>query len=167
MKKVIFLIIFLMIILTILFIISSFNRSVTNTNSENITNTNNLKSTDINNVIMTIKEGTLTKTSATVIITDTNETPYSAYGVDYIIEKKKNNSWVELKPLSSFSEDSSYNENAVIMGENKVLEMSLDWSKRYGTLDNGKYRIVKNQQRTEEKTKKIIYDYFYVEFDIE
>lgn len=183
MKRFLLFFVFFIILITLFFSINYlFNNKTNVTNADtNILNTDNtndehilstetsydsLKSTDISNVTMSIKEGTLTKTGATVIITDANEIPYIAYGFDYTIEKKYNNDWVKLELLPDANSDPSYNENAIIMGEDRKLEMDLDWSKLYGELNSGKYRIVKKQSQTDENTKQVKYDYFWVEFDI-
>ena len=57
-------------------------------------NMNNIK-----NVSMEIKEGTLTKTGATVVITDKNETPYS-YGEWFRIDEKDGDKWKEVEQIT-------------------------------------------------------------------
>lgn len=112
----------------------------------------------IDNVTMEIKRGTLTKTSATVIITDNNENPYS-YGMWFRIDKKiDDDEWQELKPIGT--DISIFTEAAYVVGKNKKLELNQDWSKYYGTLETGEYRLVKQQYEDGS------YKYFWVEFSI-
>ena len=73
-------------------------------------------------ITMEIKEGTLTKTGATIVITDLSG---------------KNN---------TFSKDKSKNKVNVVAGQQEEdikLEQELNWEKNYGTLSDGYYRIVK------------------------
>ena len=60
-------------------------------------------------VNLKIKEDTLTNTGATVIITDTNELPYS-YGEAYKIQKLENNEWKDIKARDGYAfNDLAYN----------------------------------------------------------
>lgn len=107
-------------------------------------------------VSMKIKEGTLTKTGATIIITDKNETPYT-YGTWYRIDKKVEGKWKACKPIV---EDYGFTDIAMLVGKDKTLEIKEDWSKLYGALEVGTYRFVKSQYEAEG------YSYFWVEFTI-
>ena len=87
-------------------------------------------------VTMTIREGTLTRTSATIIIKDNNKE--HGYGENYSREKKENEEWKPVKQIGT------YFVNAVSIGTlTGELKFNLDWSERYGELENGEYRIVK------------------------
>ena len=90
----------------------------------------------VSDITMTIEEGTLTRTSATVIIKD-NDKEHN-YGEGYRIEKKENGEWKPVKQIGTYS----FNLIAwgTVTGE---LKFNLDWSERYGDLENGEYRIVK------------------------
>ncbi len=103
---------------------------------------------------MEIKEGTLTKTTATILITDNNEDPYS-YGEWYRIDKKVNGEWKELDTING----NSVPEIALPMLEYGKVERNLDWSEIYGQLDKGEYRIVKRPVG--------VSDEFWVEFTID
>jgi len=105
-------------------------------------------------ITMIIKEGTLTKTSATVIIKD-NDKEHS-YGEGYRIEKKENGEWKTVKQIGTYS----FNLIALgtVTGE---LDFKLDWSERYGELENGEYRIVKTLDTEGGKLE------LYAEFTIE
>lgn len=87
-------------------------------------------------ITMTIKEGTLTRTSATVIIRDKNKE--HGYGENYSIEKKENEEWKPVKQIGTYFVKMV--SIGTLTGE---LKFDLDWSERYGELENGEYRIVK------------------------
>ena len=103
---------------------------------------------------MTIKEGTLTKTSATIQITDNNEEPYS-YGEWYRIDKKENEQWKELDTI----DNQTVPEISLPMLEYGKVERNLEWSDVYGELEQGEYRIVKRPVGENSE--------IYVEFTIE
>lgn len=112
----------------------------------------------MDNVTIEIKQGTLTKTGVTVIITDNNVNPYT-YGMWFRIDKKiGNDDWKELKPIGT--DISIFTEVAYVVGKNKKLELNQDWSKYYGALETGEYRLVKQQYEDGG------YKYFWVEFSI-
>ena len=108
----------------------------------------------LKNVTMNIKENTLTKSGATIIITDNNKVKYT-YEEYYKLEKRIDHIWYELKP----SGDVLFNEMGYLVDDNNELEMNIDWSKSYGNLTSGKYRIIKRIYDGE-------YKYFSVEFDL-
>lgn len=108
----------------------------------------------LKNVTMNIKENTLTKSGATIIITDNNKVKYT-YLKYYKLEKRIDHIWYELKP----SGDVLFDEMGYLVDDNNELEMNIDWSKTYGNLTSGKYRIIKRIYDGE-------YRYFSVEFDL-
>ena len=108
----------------------------------------------LKNVTMNIKDNTLTKSGATIIITDNNKVKYT-YEEYYKLEKRIDHIWYELKP----SGDVLFNEMGYLVDDNNELEMNIDWSKSYGNLTSGKYRIIKRIYDGE-------YKYFSVEFDL-
>ena len=108
----------------------------------------------LKNVTMNIKENTLTKSGAIIIITDDNKTKYT-YEEYYKLEKRIDHIWYELKPRG----DVLFNEMGYLVDDNNELEMNIDWSKAYGNLTSGKYRIIKKIYDGE-------YKYFSVEFDL-
>lgn len=107
-------------------------------------------------VSLSLKKDTLTKTSATIIISDISEQE-NTYGEWFRIDKKTNGFWEELKPLD---DNYAFKDIAYKIGENHRLEMNTDWSKLYGELEPGEYRLIKD-----------LYDdghiYLSVEFTIE
>ena len=107
-------------------------------------------------ISLSIKKDTITKTGATIIISDISEQE-NTYGEWFRIDKKTNGFWEELKPID---DNYVFTDIAYKIGENHQLEMNTDWSKLYGELEPGEYRIVKE-----------LYDngdiYLAVEFTIE
>ncbi len=75
-------------------------------------------------VSMKIKEGTLTKTGATIVITDKNESPYT-YGTWYRIDKKVEGKWKACKPILA---DYGFTEIAMLVRKDGTLEIKEDWS---------------------------------------
>ena len=102
--------------------------------------TNNYELNDIVN--MSIKDGTLTKTSATVVITE-NEDYDISYGEPFWIEKYdyQTNNWNKVK---SICDNCGFNLPAYTVTPDHPLELNTDWKQLYGELDKGLYRIVKN-----------------------
>ena len=96
---------------------------------------------DLNDIVnMYVKEGTLTATSATIVIEDTNPNKI-VYGDDFYIEKYENGNW---DSVYTTGEDYAFNAMAYYVDENGILEMKCDWTHIYGSLPKGTYRIVKN-----------------------
>lgn len=107
-------------------------------------------------VSLSIKENTLNKTGATIIISDISEQKHT-YEEWFRIDKKENDYWEELKPID---DNYGFKDIGLLVGENNQLEINTDWSKIYGELEKGQYRLVKD-----------LYDnsriYLTVEFAIE
>lgn len=89
-------------------------------------------------VNLKIKEDTLTNTGATVIITDTNELPYS-YDEAYKIQKLENNEWKDIKTKDGYV----FNDLAYNTDKNGKLEMQINWNDLYGSLKSGEYKLSK------------------------
>ena len=89
-------------------------------------------------VSIKIKEGTLTNTGATFIITDTTDKNYS-YGEPYRIDKKENGKWREAPRVI---EDAFFNEPAYLPDENNQIIRKVNWEWIYGKLKPGTYRFV-------------------------
>ena len=109
------------------------------------------------NISMTIKEGTLTNTGATIIITDTTGKD-NVYGNWYRIDKKENGIWQELDII--FEGNYGCNLIGYSPNENNQLEMDVNWEDLYGKLESGEYRLVKETSIPLENQKY----YFSVEF---
>ena len=89
-------------------------------------------------VSIKIKEGTLTNTGATFIITDTTDKNYS-YGEPYRIDKKENGKWKEAPKVI---EGAFFNMPAYYPDENNEIVREINWAWIYGKLKPGTYRFV-------------------------
>lgn len=128
------------------------NKTTNNLDNNVIENIENEQSVD--NVSMYIKEDSLTPKGATIVIEDKNNQFYT-YSDGYFIEVLKDDKWIKLDENEKFWNDFVY-----VLDESGILSMQLDWSKKYGTLENNKYRIGKligNEQSQ---------DNIYAEFEI-
>lgn len=105
-------------------------------------------------VSMKIKEGTLTKTSATFVITDKRDLS-RAWRIDYYTIEKKNETgaWEKLqekgKPSIALKMEKVQSE---------VSEKTIDWTEKYGALPAGTYRLVMEDGNSK---------YFWVDFTIQ
>ena len=89
-----------------------------------------------NDVIMTIKEGTLTNKSATLILTNNSDKNFQ-YGTPYEIEIKKDGEWHKINVELNFTMPAFQ----LSARENKEIE--INWENGYGKLAKGTYRIIK------------------------
>lgn len=89
-----------------------------------------------NDVIMTIKEGTLTNKSATLILTNNSDKNFQ-YGTPYEIEIKKDGEWHKINVKLNFTMPAFQ----LSAKENKEIE--INWENGYGKLEKGTYRIIK------------------------
>ena len=90
-----------------------------------------------NGVTMSIKEGTLTDTSATIILTNNSDKDFQ-YGNPYEIEIKKDGEWHKINAELDFTLPAF----ELKAGESK--EIKLSWKYGYGKLASGTYRIIKS-----------------------
>lgn len=95
---------------------------------------------EIDGVSMTIEKDTLTRTSATVVISDYGKET-NIYGEFYRIDKKENGEWKEVKKAHTNYE---FNKVEYFVDEDGKLEFKCDWEYLYGKLDKGEYRLVKS-----------------------
>ena len=89
-----------------------------------------------NDDIMTIKEGTLTNKSATLILTNNSDKNFQ-YGNPYEIEIKKDGEWHKINVELNFTLPAFH----LLPKESKEIE--LNWENEYGKLSKGTYRIIK------------------------
>ena len=89
-----------------------------------------------NDVIMTIKEGTLTNKSATLVLTNHSDKNFQ-YGSPYEIEIKKDGEWHKINVELYF------NMPVFQLSAKESKEIELDWENGYGKLEKGTYRIIK------------------------
>ena len=137
-KLIIFFCIILAIIIIIVGILYFKNNGLSFLNS-NIKNDVNIEENgDVENasdISMVIKDGTLTPSGATVVLTN-------SYGYDrwFRIDKEENGEWKEAETIN---DNYSFTAEAYLTNGNSEVEIPIDWTDLYGTLENGKYRIVK------------------------
>ena len=101
-----------------------------------------IKNKDLNDIVnISIKDGSLTKTSATIIITE-NIDYNITYGDAFWIEKYnyKEGKWENIK---SSCYNCAFNAIGYSVTLNHPLILNQDWSRIYKELPNGLYRLVK------------------------
>lgn len=103
-----------------------------------LSQSNKQKTNQVDGVSIKIKEGTLTNTGATIIITDTTDKNYS-YGEPFRIDKKENGKWKEAPKVI---DDAFFNEPAYYPDENNEIVREINWEWIYGKLKPGTYRFV-------------------------
>ena len=135
-------IVLILIILGGIYFIKKFkvvNNISNNSNSSKLDLTNNNDERNIEKVKMSIKEGTLTRSSASIIILNNNDSPY-AYDEWFKIDRKVNNKWEEVSRINN-----NYIVRDIAYGirKNKKLETTVKWGDLYGELKKGEYRLVK------------------------
>ena len=110
-------------------------------------------------VSLLIKENTLTKTGATLILKNDSDVVIQ-YGEPYEIEIKKDGKWHKINVELNFIMP------AYIVNAKESKEIELNWSYGYGKLTSGNYRIIKDINI---KNAEGSYEKFYVsaEFSIE
>ena len=98
---------------------------------------------DKTKVKISIKNGTLNNGGAVIIITDTNKDKYTWLPA-FSLQKRENGKWEDM--------DLKYPENMIALPDVKLenetgtMEQSIIWSNKYGTLENGEYRLVKESE---------------------
>lgn len=113
---------------------------------------------DMSKVKMTIKDEEVTSEGIEIIIEDKNETSY-VYDSWFEIEKLENNEWKKLQYRDDYvSDDIGY---MIYELKDGKLEEKINWSKEYGVLDRGKYKLIKRCMDEDD-----IYKYIEIEFEI-
>lgn len=119
----------------------------------------------IEKVRMEIKEGTLTNAGATVAIYDDNEYHF-AYHEQFSIERKENNQRKEVPYFIPEDNESGvlplFDMIGVKPKEENPIEMEQNWTRIYGELPQGEYRLIKSVSTYNGDQQP-----FYVEFTIE
>ncbi len=108
----------------------------------------------VSDITMTIKKETLTRKSATVVLESKSD--YSC-GEIYSIDKKEDGEWRSMTEINRYI----FTFVGWIPGKDGKIKCKIDWSERYGELENGEYRIVKSVNTAEGKRE------LYAEFTIE
>lgn len=88
-------------------------------------------------VTMSIKDKTLTNTSATLVLTNNSDKNFQ-YGNPYEIEIQKDGEWHKINVELSFNLPAFY------LKSNESKEIELNWEQGYGKLAKGTYRIIKS-----------------------
>lgn len=94
----------------------------------------------VNDGSMSIKEGTLTNSGFTLIITNLSNNEI-ILGEEYRIDKKKNGKW---KPLTPIIDNYGFIDIGYILKPNDDFETKIDWKWLYGELETGEYRLIKD-----------------------
>lgn len=110
-----------------------------------------IKTTE-NDVSLSIKENTLTTSSATLILKNNSNTEIQ-YGNSYEIEIKHNKKWYKLDGEMYFTLPLFFLE------PNKTAELEVNWEDGYKKLKKGTYRIIKEIKIEKENN---TFDSFYV-----
>ena len=105
-----------------------------------------------NDVIMTIKDGTLTNKSVTLVLTNNSDRKIQ-YGSPYEIEIKKNGEWYKINAKLNFTLP------LFILESKEKNEFKLDFEEGYGKLPSGTYRVIKKIDKEKEDG---LFDSFYV-----
>lgn len=110
-----------------------------------------IKTTE-NDVSLSIKENTLTTSSATLILKNNSNTEIQ-YGNSYEIEIKHNKKWYKLDGEMYFTLPLFFLE------PKKTVELEVNWEDGYKKLKKGTYRIIKEIKIEKENN---TFDSFYV-----
>ena len=95
------------------------------------------------NITMKIKEGSLTNTGATVIITNlSGDENVDLINRKFKIDYKKNDKWYRLASKIKNEVSVMTTDNAMENGDNTYTQ-EINWERYYGKLGKGHYRIVK------------------------
>lgn len=120
-------------------------------NKLDIGNKSNIKALK-NDVIMTIKDGTLTNKSVTLVLINNSDKKIQ-YGSSYEIEIKKNDEWHKINAELNFTLQ------LFILESKKKNEFKLNFEEGYGKLPSGTYRVIKKIDKEKEDG---LFDSFYV-----
>jgi len=105
-------------------------------NEFDIGNKSNINISQNNGVLLSIKDGTLKNTGATLILTNNSDKDFH-YGNPYEIEIKKDGEWHKINVQLDFTLP------AFGLKAKETKEIELDWEHGYGKLAEGTYRIIK------------------------
>ena len=120
-------------------------------NKLDIGNKSNIKALK-NDVIMTIKDGTLTNKSVTLVLINNSDKKIQ-YGSSYEIEIKKNDEWHKINAELNFTLQ------LFILESKEKNEFELNFEDGYGKLPPGTYRVIKKIDKEKEDG---VFDSFYV-----
>ncbi len=93
----------------------------------------------VNDGSMSIKEGTLTNSGFTLIITNLSNNEI-ILGEEYRIDKKENGKW---RPVVPIIDNYGFIDIGYILKPNDDFETKINWKWLYGELETGEYRLIK------------------------
>lgn len=96
-------------------------------------------------VNLEVVENSITDTNLTIIITDNSDKKYG-WGASFRIQKLTDNVWEDLNPIR----DLTFVAIGYNLDENNQIAQDIDFSKYYGKLGAGRYRLVKSVYDNEE-----------------
>lgn len=108
-------------------------------------------------VELKIIEKTLNKNGMVLNIIDKNEFGFD-WEIEYKIQQENNGNWEDLH----YKINPLWNDMSLVADENGQYIQKIDWSKMYGELNTGKYRLVKKVYDNLEQK----YIEFYIDFII-
>ena len=111
----------------------------------------------MDNVSIAIKEGTLTKEGATIVVTDKNDYTYR-YGEEFNIQKQEDGEWKDLQTKDMYFLNDTNN----LIREDRTTQIILNWKYKYGELEAGHYKL--NLEVTQNDSSKATVS---TEFDIQ
>ena len=91
------------------------------------------------NVTIEVLEDTVTSSGVTIVVTDKNKNPYG-WGKSYKLQQKIVDEWYNVAPQTVVS----FEEIAYVLDEDGQFKQDIDWTRFYGNLGKGKFRIVKD-----------------------
>ncbi len=99
-------------------------------------------------ITMEVKQGTLTKSSTTIIMTNKTNEEYT-YGEPFHLEIKHKDSWhiLELEP----NNDLFFTMPAYLLKAGESVEKGYEWEHGYGKLKKGTYRLVTDFSKDQNK----------------
>lgn len=87
---------------------------------------------------ISLKDDTLTSTSTTIIISDTNQN--NEYSMEFSIYKKELNKWVL---MNQKKKEVEWETRLFFVDNEGNLELDQNWQDIYGELSKGEYKLVK------------------------
>ncbi|TFE04030.1 immunoglobulin-like domain-containing protein [Jeotgalibacillus salarius] len=111
------------------------NANQANWDASEVNEVNNLAG-----VSMSVKEGSVSKASATVVIENESDSEV-LYGKAYELEKKVEEEWYKVPII--FEGNYGFEAIGYTIAAGSSAEIEIEWDWLYGKLDKGEYRILK------------------------
>lgn len=94
---------------------------------------------NFNDVIMVVKEDSVSPTEVTLVFENHSENE-AIYSDDFVLEKESNGNWYQVPTVI---ENYGFNDIGYNLLPDEVEDFTVEWEWLYGSLDSGKYRVVK------------------------